>query len=190
MRSGLPQNLSLSAGIAARYSQAVFELAREECQLDRLSGDVGRVRDAYASSEDLRTLIGSPVYTREEAERAITAIAERMGISRTLANTLALMAAKRRLFTLPLLLDRIDAMIDEENGVTEAEVMTARALTDSETRQVRDVLHGKTGKEIRLTVSVDPDLIGGMVVRLGSRLVDSSIRTKLSNLRNIMREAE
>lgn len=189
-RFDLAQNLSLSAGIASRYSQAVFELAREEGQLNALSEDVTRIREAFEGSEDFQTLVSSPVYTREDATRAMLALSERMGLGRNFANTLALMASKRRLFTLPQLLDRIDRMIDEENGVAEAEVVTARKLTAGELGRVRGVLEDKTDRDIRLAEKVDPDLIGGMVVRLGSRLVDSSIRTKLSNMRSILREVE
>ncbi len=184
----MSQNVSLSSGIASRYAQAIFDLAREDGGLAVLSGDVERIREAFRGSPDLQTLIRSPIYTRDEATRAIQGVAEHLGLSTVMTNTLALMASKRRLFTLPQFMDRLDAMIDEANGVTTAEVLSADPLEEDDLQRLGDVLRRKTGKDVRLTVRVDPGVISGLVVRLGSRLVDNSLRTKLTTMRQGLRE--
>ena len=186
----MSQNESFSAGIATRYSVALFELACETGDLDRLSADVVTLRDTLAESADLRTLVQSPIYTREEATRAVSEITRRMDLSTNVQNTVALMATKRRLFTLPFVFDKIDELIDEYKGVITAEVISAQKLTEQELERVTQVLQKKTGKEIKLSIKIDPGLIGGLVTRLGSRMVDGSIRTKLSNIKSVMQEVE
>jgi len=182
------QNASLSVGIASRYAQAVFDLAREDGDLVALSRDVQCMREVHEGSSDLQTLIQSPIYTRDQVSRAIQALASHLGLSTIFANTLALMASKRRLFVLIQFLDRLDVMIDEEKGVTSAEVISADPLDEDDLQRLEEVLKRKTGKDVRLAVTVDPDLISGLVVRLGSRLVDNSLRTKLSTMRQSLRE--
>ncbi len=146
------------------------------------------LRAALEGSDDLRSLITSPVYSREEMASAITAVAERMGLDRLVTNTLAIMASKRRLFALPLLLDRVDALLDEHNGVVSVEVMSAEEIGKDEMATLATMLQDRLNKVIRVDVTVDSSLIGGLSVKIGSRLVDASIRTRLVKLKNAMQE--
>ncbi len=184
----MSQNVSLSVGIASRYAQAVFDLARDDGILETLAEDIQRMREAHEGSSDLQTLIRSPIYTRDEAASAMQALAGHLGLNTLFANTLALMASKRRLFALIPFLDRLDAMIDAANGVTSAEVIAAAPLNEADRQHLQAVLGRRTGKDVRLTITVDPGLISGLVVRLGSRLVDNSLRTRLSTMRQSLRE--
>lgn len=179
---------SISANIAGRYAQAVFDLVREEGGLDRLSTEVDSLRSTLNDSADLRTLIGSPLYSREEQESAITAIAGAMGLSQILTNTLRLMAQNRRLFTLPQLVDRLATLIADERGEVTADVVSAAPLSDEQQRRLTETLAQKSGKTVKLNTRVDEGLIGGMIVKLGSQMIDSSIRSKLASLQNVMKE--
>ena len=143
---------------------------------------------ALAGSAELRDLIASPVYSRDDQSRAIAGLAARMGLSAPLANGLALMAAKRRLFALPQLLKSLGALIAEEKGEMTAEVTTATELSAAQARTLAEALKKQTGKTVKLNTAVDDSLIGGMIVKLGSRMVDTSIRSKLASLKNAMKE--
>lgn len=179
---------SISANIAGRYAQAVFDLVKEEGGLDRLSTEVESLRAALADSADLRTLIGSPLYSRDEQESAIVAVAQAMGLSQILTNTLRLMAQNRRLFTLPQLAERLAALIADERGEVTADVVSAAPLSDEQQRRLTETLARKSGKTVKLNTRVDEGLIGGMIVKLGSQMIDSSIRSKLASLQNVMKE--
>ena len=182
------ETVSMSAGIASRYAQAVFELADESDSLDVLERDAAALRDAISGSADLRTLINSPVYGREDMTRAIVEIAEQMGLSASLKNALALMAMKRRLPALPAVLARIEVLVDERKGVVKAEVVSARELSAEEIEQLSELLGRKAGREVKIDRSVDPSLLGGLVAKMGSKMVDSSVKSRLSHLKNAMHE--
>lgn len=179
---------SISANIAGRYAQAVFDLVQDEGGLDRLSTEIDSLRAALEVSADLRTLIGSPLYSREEQESAVVAVAERMGLSQILTNTLRLMSQNRRLFTLPHLLDRLQGLIADARGEVTADVVSAAPLSDDQQRRLTETLAQKSGKTVKLNTRVDEGLIGGMIVKLGSQMIDSSIRSKLASLQNVMKE--
>ena len=179
---------SISANIAGRYAQAVFDLVREEGALDRLSAEIESLRTTLNGSADLRTLIGSPMYSREEQESAIVAIAGAMGLSQIMTNTLRLMAQNRRLFTLPPLVDRLAELIAVERGEVTADVVAAAPLSDEQERRLTETLAQKSGRIVKLNTRVDESLIGGMIVKLGSQMIDSSIRSKLASLQNVMKE--
>jgi len=129
---------SISANIAGRYAQAVFDLVKEEGGLDRLSTEVESLRAALADSADLRTLIGSPLYSRDEQESAIVAVAQAMGLSQILTNTLRLMAQNRRLFTLPQLAARLAALIADERGEGTADGVSAALPSDEQQRRLTE----------------------------------------------------
>ena len=180
---------SYSGGIAERYATAVFEIMREEGQLDRLESDVTAIDGALSESADLRTLINSPVYPRAEQEAAIGAVAGAMDLSGTMQNTLRLMAQNRRLFVIPALVRSLREMLAEHRGEVTAEVTTAQPLTDDQRWRLGEALGRNVGKEIRIEERVDEGLLGGMIVRVGSKMIDTSIRSKLDALRNTMKEA-
>lgn len=179
---------SISANIAGRYAQAVFDLLKEQGGLDQLAAQLDDLRTALSGSADLRTLITSPLYSREQQETAIAAIAAKMGLSATLSNTLRLMAQNRRLFTLPQLVARLGELIAEARGEVTAEVVSAAALSAEQQKRLTETLAAKSGKTVKLNTSVDESLIGGMIVKLGSQMIDSSIRSKLASLQNAMKE--
>lgn len=179
---------SISSGIAARYATAVFELAREEKALPKLEKDVDALDAALADSADLRELISSPVYSRAQQAAAVGAIAKKMGLSELAASTLGLMAGNRRLFVLPQLITRLRALIAEEKGEVVAEVRSATKLTKAQTDKLVKTLKAKVGKDIKLQTTVDESLIGGLVVKVGSKMIDTSIRAKLTSLQNAMKE--
>lgn len=181
-------SVSMSQSIAGRYAQAVFDIVREEGGLDDLARQTDDLGAALADSADLRSLISSPLYTRDDQARAIGALAQKMGFSTVLANTLQLMARNRRLFVLPQLVRQLQARIAEERGEVTAEVTSAVALTDDQQMRLRDTLARKSGKKVKLNTRVDDTLIGGMIVKLGSQMIDSSVRSKLASLQNAMKE--
>ncbi|WP_415183400.1 F0F1 ATP synthase subunit delta [Phaeovulum sp.] len=179
---------SISAAIAGRYATAIFELARDAKGLTALEADVTALREALTGSADLRDLIGSPIYTRDQQGHAIAALAKKMGLSTPLANGLALMAVKRRLFALPHLLAGLAARIAEEKGEVTATVTSATALTAAQADKLAKTLKAQTGQTVKLAMSVDEKLIGGMIVKLGSKMIDTSIAAKLASLQNAMKE--
>ena len=179
---------SISAGIAARYAQAVFDLAKDDKALKALESDVDALDAALKASADLRDMIASPVVTREDQGAAIAAIAKKMKLSGLVANTLALMASKRRLFVLPHLVADLRARIAAEKGEVTAEVASAVALTAEQAAALAETLKKTVGKTVKLNATVDESLIGGLVVKVGSKMIDTSIRSKLASLQNAMKE--
>jgi F-type H+-transporting ATPase subunit delta len=153
-----------------------------------VEADIGALEGALRDSSDLRALISSPIYSREEQGSAILAIADRMGLSPVMRNVLGLMAQKRRLFVLPQLLQTLRDRLSEARGEVSAEVVSAQPLSPEQAQRLADTLSDRAGKAVRLQTRVDPSLIGGLVVRLGSRMIDTSIRAKLGQLQNMMKE--
>lgn len=180
---------SYSGGIAERYATAVFEIAREGAGVDALATDLDKLQSALNESDDLRTLMTSPIHTREEQERGVGAVAVAMGLGDTLANTLRLMATKRRLFVVDELVRALRTRIAEERGELTAEVTTAKALTDEQRDKLAGTLKGNFGRDVNIDETVNPEIIGGLIVRVGSKMIDTSIRSKLGALQNTMKEA-
>lgn len=184
----MSEPVSISTGIAERYATAVFELATEGKALDTLEADIDTLSTALRESPEFAELISSPVVTRAEQGAAIDAIAEKAGLSQTLRSTLGLMASKRRLFVLPQLVSALRALIDEAKGVVTAQVAVAKKLTKAQEESLSAALKDQFGKDVNISMSVDESLIGGMVVRVGSKMIDTSIKAKLANLQNSMKE--
>jgi len=174
--------------VAARYATAVFDLAKDAKKLPTVEKDLDALAAALEDSADLGDLISNPVYTRDQLGAAIGAIAKKMELSDIVANTLGLMAVNRRLNVLPQLVDTIRAMIAEEKGEVTAEVTAAKALTKAQQDKLAKTLKASVGKDVKINVAVDKSLIGGLIVKVGSRMIDSSIKSKLSNLQNAMKE--
>lgn len=184
----MANTVSMSQSIAGRYAQAVFDIVKEEGGLDALAQQVQDLGAALADSPDLRDLINSPIYTREQQTNAISALASKMGLSATLANTLQLMGKNRRLFVLPQLVTRLGDLIADERGEMTVDVTSAIALSDEQQKRLADTLSEKSGKKVKLKTRVDESLIGGMIVKMGSQMIDSSVRSKLASLQNAMKE--
>ncbi len=187
-RVDVSEPASISTGIAARYATAVFELAKEGDDLRVLESDIETLDSALSDSEDFAALIHSPIYTRDQQSAAIEALAKKMELSSILTNTLGLMAAKRRLFVLPQLVACLRDLIAEENGEVTAEVTAAKALTDAQQDKLAESLKATVGKDVKISMAVDESLIGGLVVKVGSKMIDTSIVAKLSKLQNAMKE--
>ena len=179
---------SISTGIAARYATAVFDLAKETNSVKAIEADVEALDTALADSADFNALIQSPIYSRDEQGTAIAAIAAKMGLSETMINALALMASKRRLFVLPQLVATLRAAIAEDKGEVTADVTAAKAMTKAQQDKLAKALKAAVGKDVKINVAVDESLIGGLVVKVGSKMIDSSIRSRLNALQNSMKE--
>ncbi len=179
---------SISAGIAGRYATAIFDLAREDKAIDSLERDVEALTGALRDSDDLREMISSPIVSRDDQGRAIAALAKAMKLTQTTTNALTLMAGRRRLFVLPQMLQALRDRIAAEKGEITAQVRTAVPLSAAQQKKLSEVLAKKTGSTVRLDTTVDADLIGGLVVKVGSQMIDTSIRSRLAALQNAMKE--
>ncbi|QYX58515.1 F0F1 ATP synthase subunit delta [Roseovarius sp. SCSIO 43702] len=182
------ETASISSGIAERYATAIFELAQEGKSLPKLEAGVDALADALEASADLREMIASPVISRSEQGAAMEALAKKMKLPEELSKGLALMAEKRRLFALPQLVAQLRAMIAEEKGEVTADVVSAKALTKTQSEKLASTLKSTVGKDVKINVTVDESLIGGLVVKVGSKMIDTSIRSRLDSLQNAMKE--
>ena len=178
---------SAEGGLAERYARALFELAQDGGAVDLVSADLASLRRAMGTSPDLKRLVRSPVYSAEDQVKALRAILEKMGASALTTKFVLLVTEKRRLRALPHIIQAYEHRIATSRGETEAEVTAARALSDGEIAELRTALKSRLGKEPRLHSKVDPTLLGGLVVKVGSRMIDSSLRTKLDGLRQAMK---
>ncbi|MBY8976059.1 F0F1 ATP synthase subunit delta [Rhodobacteraceae bacterium NNCM2] len=179
---------TLTSSAAGRYATALFELAKEEGQLDSVEADLNSLSEALGESADLKHLISSPIHTRDEQGRALGAVAEKMGLGALTRNVLGLMAANRRLFALPQLIANFSALMADHRGEVTADVTAAKALTKAQTEKLEESIKTSIGRNVNLNVTVDEDIIGGLIVKVGSKMVDSSIRSKLTGLQNAMKE--
>jgi F-type H+-transporting ATPase subunit delta len=175
--------------VAGRYALALFELARDGDALDAVAADLGAFKAMLDESTDLRRLIRSPVISREQQGRALAAIAERAGFADLTKKFLGVLAEHRRLFTLPEVIAAYGAMLAEHKGEVAAELVSAVPLQEQQVAALKDQLSASVGKQILLSARVDPGLLGGLVVRVGSRMLDASLRTKLRQLELAMKGA-
>jgi F-type H+-transporting ATPase subunit delta len=187
-RVDVSEPASISLGIASRYASALFDLAKDDKALKALEADTTALSETLAAGADLRALIASPVVSRDDQGRVIEAIGAKLGLSTLMANTLALMSHKRRLFVLPQFLTALAGMIAEEKGEVTAEVTAARALSAAQSKKLAETLKASVGKTVKLKTTVDESLIGGLVVKLGSTMIDTSVKAKLAALQNAMKE--
>ena len=187
-RVDVSEPASISAGIAARYATAIFEIAEENKALNGLETSINDLQAALAESADLRNLINSPLVSRDEQGAAITAIAAKMGLDSMMSNALALMAENRRLFVLPALIAALRSQLADARGEVTADVTSAKALTKTQSEKLAKTLTARVGKKVTINATVDESIIGGLVVKVGSKMIDSSIRSKLDSLQNVMKE--
>ena len=179
---------SISASIAERYATAIFEIAENKKNLDGLETSVADLSVVLAESADFRNLIQSPLISRADQGAAITAIAKKMDLAPALRKALGLMAEKRRLFVLPQLLAALRQLLAEHRNEITADVVSAKALTKAQTEKLASTLTARVGKSVTINATVDANLIGGLVVKVGSKMIDTSIRSKLNSLQNAMKE--
>ena len=179
---------SISSSIAERYATAIFEIAQESKRLPKLEASVDELAAALDVSADLREVISSPVISRADQAKAMAAISEHLKLVPALSRGLGLMAQKRRLFVLPQLIAQLRALLAEHKGEVTADVVSAKALTKAQSEKLAKVLKANVGREVKINSSVDESLIGGLIVKVGSKMIDTSIRSKLSSLQNTMKE--
>jgi F-type H+-transporting ATPase subunit delta len=177
----------IQASLAGRYALALFELARDRKQLESVGAGLDAVRRALAESEDFRALATSPLVGRDEAVKAVAAAAEAIGLDPLTGDFLGVLAQNRRLAQLPNVIRAFDTLAARHRGEIRAEVVSARPLDDEQVAAIRDNLRARMGRDIAVDLDVDPAILGGLVVRIGSQRIDGSIRTKLNNLASAMR---
>ena len=178
-----------TSDLHGRYASALFELADEAGQLESVESDLGRLRAFLRESGDLRALVRSPLFRRSEQSEAILAVARQAGFSELTVRFLGLVATKRRLFALVGMIEAFDRLLDRKRGLTRVEVRAAGELDDESVAALVEALRVATGGEVALDAKADPELVGGLVVRVGSRMIDTSIRSRLKRMRLRMREA-
>ncbi|HEV2561584.1 MAG TPA: F0F1 ATP synthase subunit delta [Rhizomicrobium sp.] len=175
------------SGIAGRYATAIFELAVEEKAVEALERDFAVLRAMIDESPDLARLVKAPVFSREEQAKGMEAILNRMEAAPLTRRFVLLLASKRRLFALGDAIRAFGLLVAKMRGEVTAQVTSAHALSDAEVMELKAILKSKLGRDARLDAKVDPSLLGGLVVKVGSRMIDSSLRTKLNGLRAAMR---
>lgn len=180
------EDTSLS-GLAGRYARALLELAEEASVLDQVADDLGRLEAAIAESDDLRRLIASPLYGREQQGAVLGAVAEKLGVQDLTRRFVLLVAHNRRLFTLPRMIRAYLEELARRRGEVTAEVTSALALDAEQRRALTDALKAELGAKVRVDLKVDKSLLGGLIVRVGSRMFDSSLRNKLQRLQLAMK---
>ncbi len=180
---------SIVSGMAGRYATALFQLAQEANAVDAVKADLDRFEALVAESPDLQRLVRSPVFSANEQSAALAAILERAGIGGLAANFLRFVAGKRRLFAIRDILKAFRGLVADSKGEATAEVTVAEPLKADHAAALRAALKAVSGKDVDLAIKIDPAIIGGLVVKLGSRMVDTSLRTKLNALRHAMKEA-
>jgi F-type H+-transporting ATPase subunit delta len=176
------------SGMAGRYATALFELALEQNAVDQVAGDLRRFLALIDASEDLGRLVRSPVFSSDEQARAVAAVLERTGIGGITANFIRLVAKKRRLFAVRTMARDFFKLVARHRGEVAAQVTVAEPLSDARLNELKEALKQVTGKQVELDVKVDPAIIGGLVVKVGSRMLDTSLRTKLNALKHAMKE--
>jgi F-type H+-transporting ATPase subunit delta len=176
------------SGVAERYASALFELARDESSIDRIEGELAGIAKLLDESADFRRLVESPIFSAEDQERAIAAIAERAGIGGLTANLLRLAARNRRLFALSGMIRAFREMAARQRGEVTAEVTSAHPLSDDQVAALKEALKAKLGKDVTLAAHVNPAILGGLVVKVGSRMIDTSLRTRLMNVKTQLKE--
>ena len=177
------------SGVSGRYATALFDLARDERSIDAVKADLDALDRLINDNPDLARLVRSPVFTADEQAKALTAVLARAGIGGTTAKFLGVLVRNRRLFAVRQVIHSFNTLVARFRGEATADVTVAEPLSDKNLDALRTSLKSVTGKDVALNVKVDPSIIGGLVVKLGSRMIDSSLRTKLNSIKHAMKEA-
>ncbi len=178
----------IDSGMAGRYATAVFELALDAGAIDSVSADLQKFDALLDDSADLTRLVRSPVFTAEAQSKALAAVIDKAGIGGLAAQFLKVVTSNRRLFAIRDIIKAYRALVARHKGEVTAHVTVAEPLSDAHRDEIRNTLNAVTGKDVRVDMKVDPSIIGGLVVKIGSRMVDSSLRTKLNGLKHAMKE--
>ena len=180
---------SLTSGVAGPYAAALFELADGQNAVDAVESDLDAIETMLNESADLKRLVESPAFTEEAQSKALAAVLDKAGISGLTAQFIGVVAGNRRLFSLPRMIKAYKDIAADKRGEVAAEVVSAVALTDAQRSELAAGLKEKLGTDVRLTEKVDPSILGGLIVQVGSRMIDTSLKTKLNKLKYAMKEA-
>jgi F-type H+-transporting ATPase subunit delta len=181
-------NTSMMAGVAGRYASALLETANEQGQLAAIEADIKTIETALDESADLTRMVRSPVFSADDQANALDGVLGKMGVNALTLNFFKLLARNRRLFAAGDIIRAFKAMAADARGEVQAEVTSAVALSDGQLDALKQQLKDSVGKDVQLEANVDPALLGGLVVRIGSRMIDSSLKTKLATLNTRMKE--
>ena len=176
------------ASVPGRYASALFELAKEQSQLELVENDLNSILAMLDESSDLMRMVRSPVFSADDQLKALAALLGQAGIGGLALNFVKLIAHNRRLFALPDMIKAFRTLAGDARGEVGADVASATALNDRHLQALKETLKASIGKDVQINASVDPSLLGGLVVKVGSRMIDSSLRTKLSTLKLRMKE--
>jgi F-type H+-transporting ATPase subunit delta len=178
----------IDSGMAGRYATALFELALEANSIDAVLADLQKFEALLSESADLTRLVRSPVFGADAQLKAVSAVIDRAGITGLATQFLKVLTQNRRLFAVREVIKAYGALVARHKGEVTAQVTVAEPLSEAHQIEIKDALKSVTGKDVQVDVKVDPAIIGGLIVKLGSRMVDSSLRTKLNGLRLAMKE--
>ncbi|WP_377294256.1 F0F1 ATP synthase subunit delta [Rhizobium sp. SG2393] len=178
----------LVSGVAERYASSLFDLALEAGAVDAVAQDLGKFEALISESGDFKRLVESPVFSADDQFKAISAIVSSAGASPLVGNFLKVVARNRRLFALPAVIRGFRAIAARHRGEVTAEVTSAHALSGEQENELKATLKSVTGKDVAVNVTVDPSILGGLIVKVGSRQIDTSLRTKLSSLKLALKE--
>jgi len=182
----LSSDISGASGLAGRYASALFDLANADKQLDAVTSDLDSLNAMIGESEDLRRLLNSPVISRDEQDKALSSIVKKAKFNALTSNFIAVVVDNRRLFVLPAIIAAFKVILSQHRGEATAEVIAATKLSEKQLTALGNSLKEAIGSKVTIDASVDPELLGGLVVKVGSRMIDSSLRTKLQQLRLAM----
>jgi F-type H+-transporting ATPase subunit delta len=180
---------SNQADVGLRYAQALFELAKSQGDAGVVEADLKSLKAMRAESADLRTLIASPAFDAEEKGKGLAAVADAAGFAATTKKFLGLVAANRRAGALPGMIAAYEKLAAEDRGAVSAEVVTAMPLTDAQAKALAAALRTALGKDPEIETRVDPAILGGLKVRVGSRLYDASLKSRLDSLKFALKRA-
>jgi F-type H+-transporting ATPase subunit delta len=175
------------SGVAGRYANALFDLASEEKAVPATAKGLDAFQKLIDNSADLQRLMKSPVFKAEDQMSAVSALAGKSGVGGLALNFVKLMSAKRRLAALPDAIRGFQALVADAKGETVAEVISAEKLTASQITDLKAALKAKLGKDVVLTTTIDSSILGGLIVKVGTTMIDNSLKTKLSNLKTAMK---
>ena len=178
----------MTSTVAARYAGSLFELAASQNAIAKVEADLARFETLIDGSADLQRLISTPVFAADEQSRAIGAIADKAKITGLVGNFLRVVAQNRRLFALPAIVRAFREIAADHRGEASAEVVSAHALTDAQEKELKAALKDVAGKDVALKIDVDPAILGGLIVKMGSRQIDTSLKTKLDSLKLALKE--
>ncbi|RWM22061.1 MAG: F0F1 ATP synthase subunit delta [Mesorhizobium sp.] len=184
----MAQSSSPISAVAERYAGSLFELALQANSVAKVEADLNSFAAMLEGSADLARLINSPVFSSEDQAKAIAVIADKAGITGLTGNFLRVVAQNRRLFAVPGMIKAFRQIAAEHRGETAAEVTSAHALTAAQEAELKAALKSVAGKDVAIAVTVDPSLLGGLVVKIGSRQIDTSLKTKLNSLKLALKE--